>query len=133
MRPIEFVARVAELIGSGTNEDAELQVRAVFTTLAEAVNTGEMMDIAEESGTSMQDLGPRPSCFHDGQRGGFCAPRARRRHVARRLLTRGSGTGSSASRPVSRQLVSVRGRANSVGAEPAPNVRGAGPATPWLP
>jgi uncharacterized protein (DUF2267 family) len=60
MRPIEFVARVSELTGSSTNEDAEMQARAVFATLAEAVNTGEMLDISEELGDEYADLLGRP-------------------------------------------------------------------------
>src|SRR5690349_6323240 len=49
MRPIEFVARVAEL-GALAGDDAERVVRAVFSVLTEAVNAGEMNDIAEELG-----------------------------------------------------------------------------------
>jgi len=56
MRPIEFVARVAELTDSNTNAEAELQVRAVFATLADAVNTGEMLDIGRELGNEYADL-----------------------------------------------------------------------------
>ena len=61
MRPIEFVARVAELTGSSSNEDTEKHVRAVFATLTEAVTTGEIVDIAEELGHEYADLlGRRP-------------------------------------------------------------------------
>jgi uncharacterized protein (DUF2267 family) len=56
MRPIEFVARVAELTGSSTNDEAEMQVRAVLATLTEAVTTGEMRDISEELGDEYADL-----------------------------------------------------------------------------
>jgi hypothetical protein len=37
-----------------------MQVRAVFATLAEAVNTGEMLDISEELGNEYADLLGRP-------------------------------------------------------------------------
>jgi uncharacterized protein (DUF2267 family) len=55
MRPIEFVARVAELTTTGS-EDAERHVRAVFEVLAQAVNPGEMNDIAEELGDEYAEL-----------------------------------------------------------------------------
>src|SRR3954465_6705919 len=40
MRPIEFVARVADL-ATASGEDVERDVRAVFEVLAQAVNAGE--------------------------------------------------------------------------------------------
>src|SRR3954453_11621225 len=49
MRPIEFVARVADL-GGMTLEDAERSVRATFAVLTDAVNAGEMNDVAEQLG-----------------------------------------------------------------------------------
>jgi uncharacterized protein (DUF2267 family) len=61
MRPIEFVARVADLNENESLEDTETQVRAVFATLTEAVNRGEMNDIAAELGNGFDDLLGRPS------------------------------------------------------------------------
>jgi uncharacterized protein (DUF2267 family) len=55
MRPIEFVARVAELT-TATGEDAERIVRAVFEVLTQAVNAGEMNDIADELGDDYAEL-----------------------------------------------------------------------------
>jgi uncharacterized protein (DUF2267 family) len=55
MRPIEFVARVADL-GGISIEDAERNVRATFAVLADAVNAGEMNDIAEVLGDEFADL-----------------------------------------------------------------------------
>ena len=55
MRPIEFVARVAEL-GTTPTEDAEGHVRAVFEVLTQAVNAGEMNDIAGELGDEYAEL-----------------------------------------------------------------------------
>ena len=60
MRPIEFVARVAELVEPATVDEADGYVRAVFATLAEAVNAGEMRDVAEELGGEFADLLGRP-------------------------------------------------------------------------
>ena len=56
MRPIEFVARVADLIEGASVEEAEAYVRAVFATLNEAVNAGEMRDIAAELGAEFAAL-----------------------------------------------------------------------------
>jgi uncharacterized protein (DUF2267 family) len=63
MRPIEFVARVADLVESATVDEAEGYVRAVFATVYEAVNSGEMRDIADELGGEFVDLlgVPRPA------------------------------------------------------------------------
>jgi uncharacterized protein (DUF2267 family) len=55
MRPIEFVARVAELTTTPT-DDVEAHVRAVFEVLTHAVNAGEMNDIAEELGDDYAPL-----------------------------------------------------------------------------
>jgi uncharacterized protein (DUF2267 family) len=55
MRPIEFVARVADL-SAVSIEDAERNVRAAFGVLTEAVNAGEMNDIAEQLGDAYADL-----------------------------------------------------------------------------
>jgi uncharacterized protein (DUF2267 family) len=46
----EFVARVAELEGerAPSADDARVHVRAVFVTLTEAVNTGELRDVLEQ-------------------------------------------------------------------------------------
>ncbi len=55
MRPIEFLARVAELTGA-TSEDAERNVHAVFEVLTQAVNAGEMNDIAAELGDDYAEL-----------------------------------------------------------------------------
>ena len=55
MRPIEFVARVADL-GQVPMDDAERNTRAVFAVLTQAVNAGEMNDIAEELGDDFADL-----------------------------------------------------------------------------
>jgi uncharacterized protein (DUF2267 family) len=55
MRPIEFVARVADLTVS-TADDAERNVRAVFEVLTDAVNAGEMNDIAAELGDDFAAL-----------------------------------------------------------------------------
>src|SRR3954466_6199279 len=55
MRPIEFVARVADLT-QATSEDAERDVRAVFEVLTTAVNAGEMNDIAAELGDEFAEL-----------------------------------------------------------------------------
>jgi uncharacterized protein (DUF2267 family) len=60
MRPIEFVARVADLVEPATIDEAEGYVHAVFATLAEAVNAGEMRDVAEELGPEFSDLIGRP-------------------------------------------------------------------------
>jgi uncharacterized protein (DUF2267 family) len=59
MRPIELVARVADL-GSASVDDAERNVRAVFQVLTEAVNAGEINDIATELGADYADLLQRP-------------------------------------------------------------------------
>ena len=56
MRPIEFLARVADLTVSATEVAAETSVRAVFSVLTQAVNAGEMNDIAEELGDAYADL-----------------------------------------------------------------------------
>jgi uncharacterized protein (DUF2267 family) len=50
MNADEFVARVAELEGARapTSEDARTHVAAVFVTLTEAVNAGELRDILEQ-------------------------------------------------------------------------------------
>jgi uncharacterized protein (DUF2267 family) len=56
MRPIEFVARVADLVEGASVDEADSYVRAVFATLNEAVNAGEMRDIAEELGPDFSDL-----------------------------------------------------------------------------
>ena len=56
MRPIEFLARVADLTANATDVDAETRVRAVFSVLTQAVNSGEMNDIAEELGDAYADL-----------------------------------------------------------------------------
>jgi uncharacterized protein (DUF2267 family) len=55
MRPIEFVARVADL-GTISVDDAERDVRATFAVLTDAVNAGEMNDIAEQLGDEFADL-----------------------------------------------------------------------------
>jgi uncharacterized protein (DUF2267 family) len=55
MRPIEFIARVADL-GQVPLDDAERNTRAVFAVLTQAVNAGEMNDIAEELGDDFADL-----------------------------------------------------------------------------
>jgi len=55
MRPIEFIARVADLNNASLDE-TEAQVRAVFATLSDAVNRGEMNDIAQELGADFDDL-----------------------------------------------------------------------------
>jgi uncharacterized protein (DUF2267 family) len=60
MRPIEFVARVADLVDGVSVDEADVYVRAVFATLNEAVNAGEMRDIAEELGPDFSDLLGRP-------------------------------------------------------------------------
>lgn len=54
MRPIEFVARVADLTGVPL-EDAERNARAVFDVLTRAVNGGEMADVAEELGAEYDE------------------------------------------------------------------------------
>ena len=56
MRPIEFLARVADLTVSATEVEAETSVRAVFSVLTQAVNSGEMNDIAKELGDAYADL-----------------------------------------------------------------------------
>ena len=56
MRPIEFLARVADLTTTATEVDTETRVRAVFSVLTQAVNSGEMNDIAEELGEAYADL-----------------------------------------------------------------------------
>jgi uncharacterized protein (DUF2267 family) len=56
LRPIEFVARVGELVEATSTAAAEAQVRAVFATLADAVNAGEMQDVSEELGPEYADL-----------------------------------------------------------------------------
>ena len=56
MRPIEFFARVADLTETTSLEDAETEVRAVFTTLTESVNVGEMRDVADELGPEFAEL-----------------------------------------------------------------------------
>jgi uncharacterized protein (DUF2267 family) len=55
MRPIEFVARVAELTAT-TADATERNVRAVFAVLTQAVNAGEINDIAEELGDDYAPL-----------------------------------------------------------------------------
>ncbi len=56
MRPIEFFARVADLTETASLEAAETEVRAVFATLSEAVNVGEMRDVADELGPEFASL-----------------------------------------------------------------------------
>jgi uncharacterized protein (DUF2267 family) len=56
MRPIEFIARVADLNENASLDETEAQVRAVFATLSDAVNRGEMNDIAQELGADFDDL-----------------------------------------------------------------------------
>jgi len=56
MRPIEFIARVGELTEVTSSDAAEASVRAVFATFGEAVNAGEMNDIAEELGDEFAEL-----------------------------------------------------------------------------
>jgi uncharacterized protein (DUF2267 family) len=60
MRPIELVARVADLTETASTDVAEMHVRAVFATLAEAVNAGEMQDVAEQLGPEFGPLLGRP-------------------------------------------------------------------------
>jgi hypothetical protein len=60
MRPVELFARVADLVGDTTLDDAETYVRAVFETLDEAVNAGEMRDLLGELGNEFADLFGRP-------------------------------------------------------------------------
>jgi len=55
MRPIEFVARVADLSGLSI-EDAERHARVTFEILSDAVNAGEMNDIAEQLGPEYAEL-----------------------------------------------------------------------------
>jgi uncharacterized protein (DUF2267 family) len=55
MRPIEFIARVGDLATTPA-EDAERHVRVVFEVLTEAVNAGEMNDIADELGDDYAPL-----------------------------------------------------------------------------
>lgn len=54
MRPIEFVARVADLSGVPLDH-AERNTRAVFDVLARAVNSGEIADIADELGADYDE------------------------------------------------------------------------------
>ncbi|HEX5613614.1 MAG TPA: DUF2267 domain-containing protein [Acidimicrobiia bacterium] len=56
MRPVEMIARVADLIGDTTLDEAETIVRAVFATLDEAVNAGEMRDVIGELGNEFAEL-----------------------------------------------------------------------------
>lgn|GEM_PF-5395451 len=56
MRPIEFLARVADLAANTSVEQAEGQVRAVFQVLTQAVNAGEMNDLAGELGDEFAEL-----------------------------------------------------------------------------
>lgn len=56
MRPIEFLARVSDLTPNPADIDVETKVRAVFAVLTQAVNSGEMNDIAEELGDEFADL-----------------------------------------------------------------------------
>ena len=55
MRPIEFVARIADLTATSV-DDAERNARAVFGVLTDAVNAGEMNDIADELGDEFAPL-----------------------------------------------------------------------------
>jgi uncharacterized protein (DUF2267 family) len=55
MRPIEFVARVADLSGLSI-EEAERHARVTFEILSDAVNAGEMNDIAEQLGPEYAEL-----------------------------------------------------------------------------
>ena len=61
LRPIEFFARVGELVEAPSAAAAESQVRAVFATLVEAVNSGEIQDVFEELGPDYADLLDRPA------------------------------------------------------------------------
>jgi uncharacterized protein (DUF2267 family) len=69
MRPIEFVARVADLVEGLTVDDAESYVRAVFATLHDAVNRGEMRDIGAELGAEYADLLGQPVAEHAARSG----------------------------------------------------------------
>src|SRR6478609_1060107 len=55
MRPIEFVARVADLLAV-LPDAAERDVHAVFEVLTRAVNAGEMNDSAAELGDEYAEL-----------------------------------------------------------------------------
>jgi uncharacterized protein (DUF2267 family) len=54
----EFVARVAELEGTRapSPDDARLHVRAVLTTLTDAVNAGEIKDVVAQLGDDFDEL-----------------------------------------------------------------------------
>jgi hypothetical protein len=56
MRPIELFARVADLLGDTTIDDAETIVRGVFATLDDAVNAGQMRDVLGELGNEFAEL-----------------------------------------------------------------------------
>ena len=56
MRPVELFARVADLLGDTTLEDAERIVRGVSETLDEAVNAGEMRDVVGTLGGEFAEL-----------------------------------------------------------------------------
>jgi uncharacterized protein (DUF2267 family) len=57
----EFMRRAAERLGDVEVDEAAGYVRAVFATLVEAVNSGEMRDIANELGVEFSSLLGRPA------------------------------------------------------------------------
>jgi uncharacterized protein (DUF2267 family) len=59
-RPDEFVERVARRVSGDQATNGEARVRAVFSVLVEAVNAGEMRDIAEQLGDDYAPLLGRP-------------------------------------------------------------------------
>ena len=64
MRPIEFVARVNDLLATPTTEDVDRLVRAVLSVLTQAVNAGEMNDSAEQLGDEYAALLGRSERLH---------------------------------------------------------------------
>jgi uncharacterized protein (DUF2267 family) len=75
--PDEFVARVGKPATGDDLAQGEAQVRAVLATLTDAVNAGEMRDIAERLGNSYADLLGRPQPETRRTRDRTDAPRTR--------------------------------------------------------
>ena len=72
--PDEFVARVVKRTSGENDANGGARVRAVFSVLGDAVNAGEMRDIAEQLGDDYVELSDRPQPAVSHAREGEEAP-----------------------------------------------------------
>jgi uncharacterized protein (DUF2267 family) len=72
--PDEFVARVGKRTSGENDANGGARVRAVFSVLGDAVNAGEMRDIAEQLGDDYVELSDRPQPAVSHARQGAEAP-----------------------------------------------------------